>query len=246
MDTKEYFTSALLTEFPLAYSRRYSPACQPLMAAQPPIPRRAATLWRWRNSCRCSASSMTTGQLGYKCKLGEKPGKTNNCFSVHGIGQTLKTANACWFKGPADFKVTSWQQVLIFGPFKQSSDDDTNINSLGDLPAIFQYCKESLTQTRDTASGNQRKAFAEYSQIAKGIDLWQGWWDTRNASSLCSHTLWHSWEERKPQKAKAICKNCYLQLTPRAKQPVTALFYRSTGLPRLANWFLEEEVQRHL
>lgn len=67
--------------------------------------------------------------------------------------------------------MASWKQVLIFGPFKHSSDDDTNINSLEDLLAIFQYCKGSLTQTRDTASDNQRKVFAEYSQIEKGTDL---------------------------------------------------------------------------
>lgn len=50
-------------------------------------------------------------------------------------------------------------EVLIFGPFKQSSDDDTNIISLEDLLAIFQYCKGSLTRTRDTASDSQKKAF---------------------------------------------------------------------------------------
>lgn len=189
------------------------------MAAQPPVPRRATTLWQWRNSCRCSASSMTTAQLGHKWKLGKKAGKTNN--SVHSIKQTLETVNACWFKGPADFKVTSWQQVLIFGAFKQSSDDDTNINSLEDLLAIFQHCKGSLTQTRNTASDNQKKVLAEYRQTAKGTDLWQECWDRTKPSSQCSYTLWHSWEERKHQKVKAIWENCYLQLTLRAK-PVTA------------------------
>lgn len=183
MDTREYFTSALLTELPPAYSRRYSPTCQPLVAAQPAVPRKAATLWQWRNSYSCSA------QLGHKCKLGKKPGKTSNFFSVHGIGQTLETVNACWFEGPADFQVTNWQQVLLSGPFKQSSDDETNINSLEDLLTIFQYCKGSLTQTRDTASDNQRKVFAEYSWIAKGIDLRQGCWDKRKPSSPRSHTL---------------------------------------------------------
>lgn len=145
---------------------------------------------------------------------------------------------------PAHFQVTSWQQVLISGPFKLSSDGDTNINSLEDLLAIFQYCKGSLTQKRDTEGDNQKKVFAEYSQIAKGTDRWQGCWDKRKPSSPCSHTLWHSWEERKPQKVKAVRDDCYLGLSPRAT-PVAASFYRSTGLPRLAIWPLEEEVQCH-
>lgn len=42
VDTKEYFTPALLTELPPAYSRSYPPTCQPLVAAQPPVPRKAA------------------------------------------------------------------------------------------------------------------------------------------------------------------------------------------------------------
>lgn len=42
--TQEYFTPALLTGLPPAYSRSYPPTCQPLLAAQPPVPRKAATL----------------------------------------------------------------------------------------------------------------------------------------------------------------------------------------------------------
>lgn len=122
VDTYKCPTSLLPAELPPAYSNLST------TAAQPSVSRRAVTLWQWKSSYRCSASASRTAQQGSKWKLGKKTGKTNGCSSVHGMGKTQEVVNTCWFKAPTDFKVTSWQQVLIFGPFKQFSDDDTNVS----------------------------------------------------------------------------------------------------------------------
>lgn len=122
--------------------------------------------------------------------------------------KTQEAINVCWFKGPADFKVTSWQQVLIFGPFKQFSDDGTNISiALGTYWQLFCIVRNHLLEqeilqvtTKESSQSTARKGETQDKDVrATEIPVHH------------NHTLLrHPQEERKTSK----CRSCVGEVVP--------------------------------
>lgn len=125
------------------------------------------------------------------------------------MGKTQEAVNVCWFKGPADFKVTSWQQVLIFGPFKQFSDDGTNISiALGTYWQLFCIVRNHLLEqeilqvtTKEESSQSTDRKGETQDKVVRPTEI-----PVHHNHPL----LWHPEEERKTSK----CLSCVGEVVP--------------------------------